>query len=468
MHLTRLAWLIAMAGAALSCSLDATDTPSSRSEIRRVVLIVIDTLRADHLAVYGYEKDTAPFLSRLAERGTVFERAHSSSSWTAPSTSSIMTGLYPTRHGVTEGFFAHQNLEALQIREGRTIHPLAKLPSDVPVLAERLRAAGFRTFGVASNINIGPAIGFDRGFERLVHDHNAPADTILAEVPRWAPATAASSERSFLYLHLNDVHSPYKPRAPWFGSSAPDKESDVAAYDSEISYVDFHLERLADQLGWDEDTLVVVVSDHGEEFGDHGGWRHDGGLHAELTRVVMIISGPGVERGRVSVDVSLIDLLPTLLELVGLEPGRLGVELDGRSLVPLLRPSNDAAPDESFTDRALLMHRAKMGRNYGRHWWAIVHDGWKLIVDDGELALYDHRSDRKEMFDRSKYEPERIRALMERLDALRAAGPSAEVERTDIVLDEEMVETLEALGYTDRSDAEMIEADVLEETPRER
>ena len=437
---------------------------------RRVVLIVIDTLRADHLGVYGYEKETAPFLGRLAAMGTVFDRAHSTSSWTAPSTASIMTGLYPTRHGVVEGFFAHRQRESRGAVEGHAVQPLARLPSDTRLLAERFADAGYRTFGAASNLNIGPALGFDRGFERFIDAQNRPAEALLAQVAAWPELHADGDARSLLYLHLNDVHVPYEPRAPWYDTGAAGRGDDVAAYDSEIAYVDHHLAELAEQLGWNDDTLVVVVSDHGEEFGDHGGRRHDGGLHEELTRVVMIFSGAGVPRARIDVDVSLVDVLPTLLELCGISAD--DGALDGRSLTPLMSAwaSGDIDVRDVFSDRPLLAHRAKMGREYGAHWWAIVLDGWKLIVDGDARALYDQRADRRETDDRAAAEPERLRALTEHLDALREGGIRRDGDRTEVTLDEEMLEALESLGYVERPVEEPVEAPAEEpiEEPADR
>lgn len=455
------AWACCVIAAASACSPesgrgggDDDDARSENGAPRRIVLVVIDTLRADHLEVYGYEHRTAPFLASLAKRGVVFDRAHSTSSWTAPSTASIVTGLYPTRHGVVEGFFAHRQRESFAERDGVAVQPLTRLPGDARLMAERLRDAGYATLGVASNINIGPVLGFDRGFDRFVHAQQRPAEGLLQEAAAWPELQPDSGERSFLYLHLNDAHVPYDPRRPWFEPPSMPGRRPMAAYDSEISYIDAALERLATELAWDDETLVIVVSDHGEEFGDHGGTQHAGGLHEELTHVVMIFAGAGLPARRVGVDVSLVDVLPTLLDLAGLEADP---ALDGRSLAPLLR-GGDADPEATaaLEERALLAHRAKMGRDHGAHWWAVIHDGWKLIVDGDDRALYDQRTDRREQHDLAKSEPERVRALEARLEALRGAGladaAARQSDRTEIELDEAMVEALEALGYTEGGD----------------
>lgn len=408
------------------------------SRPHRVVLVVLDTLRADHLEIYGYSKPTAPHLARLAARGTVFDRAHSTSSWTAPSTSSLMTGLYPVRHGVIEGHFAWRE------RQGARARPLARLPDDVPLLAERFAAAGYRTFAATTNINIGTKIGFDRGFERFVHERARPADAMLTEVAGWAPLGPGQPDPTLLYLHINDAHSPYEPRAPWYEPKPKGRQRRIAAYDSEISYIDHHLAQLAKRLAWDEDTLIVVVSDHGESFGDHGIRQHQGGLHEELTRVAMIFHGPGVPTGRIGIDVSLVDVLPTLLELCGIDVGgepRDGI--DGRSLVPLIRGDAADSPDP----RPLLLHRAKVRHDWGGHWWGVVRDGWKLIDDDGARSLYHQRVDRNERYDLATAEPDRAEALAAELQRLRLRGTRHAGERTEIELDAAMLEALDELGY---------------------
>lgn len=415
---------------------------------RRVVLIVIDSLRPDHLATHGYDRNTAPFLGQIADSGSVFDYAHSTSSWTAPAVASLMTGLYPTRHGVLEGFFAHRDRERLPKIDGKPVQSLPRLPRDVPTLTERLAAAGYRARGFSNNLNVSPVIGFDRGVENFSDAHTRPASGLAAQARTWPPAGAESEERSFIYLHLSDAHFPYSPRSRWY---QPDEAgAEIAAYDSEIGYIDHQLSKLGEALGWNEDTLIIVVSDHGQAFGEHGGRRHDGGLHGELTRVVLFMSGPGVPRTRIDVDVSLVDVVPTVIEICGL-PSDDVADLDGRSLVPLMRAAavGDDGVRDAFGERPLLVHRAKMGARLGEHWWALVMDGWKLMVDGESRALYDIRSDPGETSDRLAAEPARARALSAELDALRAGGFRALDERIDFVVDDEMHALLEQLGYVE-------------------
>ena len=148
-----------------------------------VVFVVLDTLRADHLELYGYGDSTAPFLARVGKQSAVFTRAFSTSSWTAPATASLFTGLYPTRHGVMLGFRAKLRREAERATE--TTIRVGKLPSSVATLPEHMKRLGYRTYGIATNVNIGSAMGFDRGFDRFLNLTNEPAESVLKTLRGW-------------------------------------------------------------------------------------------------------------------------------------------------------------------------------------------------------------------------------------------------------------------------------------------
>ena len=188
--------------------------PPSDSLPPNVVVILIDTLRPDYLGIYGHEPETAPFLSRIAARSTVFTRAFSTSSWTAPSTASLFTSVYPHRHGVHTGFLAHkQQVEALK-RDGEATIEVNRIADDLTTLPEFFRDQGYATFGMASNRNIGDEEGFTRGFDRFFKAYELPAEVIYNEIESWKEEME-ESRPYFLYLHLNDVHMPYLERQPY-------------------------------------------------------------------------------------------------------------------------------------------------------------------------------------------------------------------------------------------------------------
>ncbi len=300
-----------------------------------VVLIVVDTLRADHLTPYGYARDTSPEIARhLAARGMTFEKAYAQAPWTLPSAASYLTSRYPGELvSGAQGSFG--------------------LPAEIPTLAERLRAAGYATAGYIANPTLHPGNGFDRGFDTFygppgtLDSMNLHADELNRRVRPWLRTRGA--EPFFLYLHYIDPHDPYETpmtgggRSPYFpeyrgpisgefvhgiyAGSIPlaDPENDVrqviALYDSEIHYVDARVGELL--AGIDSavlaETLVVLTSDHGEELHDHGGWKHGQTLYEEQIRVPLIARWDGriAPGSRLAGAVRLLDLVPTLLAAAG-------------------------------------------------------------------------------------------------------------------------------------------------------
>ena len=315
-------------------------------KLPHVLIFLVDTLRADRLGCYGYERPTSPNIDRFAAGAVRFEHAVAQSSWTRPSTASILTGLYPHNHGARS-----RN------------HVLA---SDIPYLPEMLRTIGYRALGVSSNSIAGPTFGFRRGFSHFKQlSENLSSPGIHIPVWRVVNETLEWLERIgpedsfFVYMHAMDPHAPYYPPEPHRSRFAPDAPagplgtnmgklqpfeiphlSDV--YDAEIASVDEQFGRLLEELdkrGFLDDTLVVFVSDHGEEFLDHGNHGHGSNLYGEQIHVPLIVQLPArlraaVERSVIEEQVQQIDIAPTILEAIG-RPGL--IETDGRSLLPLMQ-----------------------------------------------------------------------------------------------------------------------------------
>lgn len=415
------------------------------SEMPDVVVILIDTLRSDHLATYGYDAETAPYLSALANESVVFDRAYSTSSWTAPSTASLFTGLYPPRHGVTVGFRAQS--KTAEVEDETELMDLVTMPTSLPTLPQLFQAAGYTTFGISSNINISDPLGFTRGFDHFSHQHDDAATQLTYTVLEWKDEMQGEAP-NFLYLHFNDVHKPYNKREPWYSELPEREQATVARYDSEIAYLDTEIQRLDEELGWDEDTIIIVVSDHGEEFGDHGQKGHQFTLYRELNQVVMIVRAPGVDPSRVAANVSLIDVLPTEVELAGL-PRALTLEREsaGHSLVPLMRFGAEAAADELYADRTLFAHRASIRRS--KPLWAAIRGRWKLIENDvtGETMLFDLVDDPAETKDLSKERVDVVSRLHTELERFRITAPMESATGVQLEVDDELRSHLESLGY---------------------
>ncbi len=326
-------------------SADLAPAPTSARAGRNVLLISIDTLRADHLGSYGYARPTSPRLDAFAAESFLFENAIAHAPSTEPSHASIFTSLLPVRHGALR---AH--------RQG--------ISPDVTTMAELFRGAGYRTVSFNGGGQVAAAFGFDRGFELYqssTGDFAAQVDSAI----RWLREHDEAS--FFMFLHTYEVHAPYAAAPRYldlfdagYDGPLPDETSPrlileiangdvavdaadlrhiIATYDAQIRSVDDAFGRLVDFLaasGRDQDTLVLFTSDHGEELGEHGRiGDHSFGLHDEVLRVPLILRPPGARAGgaRIAAQVRGIDILPTLLELVG-QP--LPKQLEGASLVPLM------------------------------------------------------------------------------------------------------------------------------------
>lgn len=405
-----------------------------------VVVILIDTLRRDHLPFYGYPAATAPFLAGLASRGVVFERAYSTSSWTPPAAASLFTSLYPFQHGVLRGFQLAQRIERLT---GARIR-LSPLPVVAQTQAEALAAGGYRTFAITENPNLVAEMGFAQGFSSFSSfPKDLDADTILKRLEALGPELRKPGPY-FLYLHFMDVHGPYRARPPLFDETLVDESARKAsAYDSGIRALDEDLAHAFTALGWDRNTLLVVTADHGEELGDRGNWGHGATLFGEVVNIPLLVYPPGGGAARrVGAPVSLIDVLPTLRDAAGLRPARAdeGVSLmpfvDGRGSVPPARP--------------LFAHLWRGDRKDGseRSLKAAIEGEWKWIGGDVAGAqLYHLGTDPGERTNRAREEPERVARLRELYRAFEARSRKYAGEGRDVELDADALENLKALGY---------------------
>ena len=380
-----------------------------------VILVSIDTLRADHLPSYGYGRNTAPYVEEhFARGGVLFERFIAASTVTAPSHMTMFTGLQPSAHGVTDG--------------------LRALPRSIPTLPEILRASGISTAAFTENGWVGVHQGFARGFDQFVENKSAEimvpegqVDVTFGQARDWLVANA--DKRFFLFVHTYQVHAPYAPPAtyaPLFGESGAEGAAhlrDMADYDREIRYVDDELRELIATLeatGNAEDTIVVLTSDHGEEFLEHGLLSHGGHLYEETLRVPLLIHGPGIPAGqRVATPVAMADLMPTLLELFDLPAP---ADREARSLLPLVRGADPAA----FAGRPLYSEglvKYQAGSEGVRSFDPPIHAvsvGPRKLVRDRERGevryeLYDLAADPLER--RNLLSEERVDASDPRTDA---------------------------------------------------
>ncbi len=437
-----------------------------------VILIVVDTLRADRLGRYGYGKGLTPVLDGLADRGTRFAHAYATTSWTMPSVASLLTSRLPSQHLVRDFD--------------------SRLPGSELTLAERLEAAGFANAGFTANWRLSADLGYGQGFPTwlgFLSSEGSPikarGEVVRTAALRWldggpadgaAPPTGATPTGGgarpsrLLYLQFMEPHVPFEPPAPlrarfapsvgveqaarlnaWARSlalgqsplSAEELAQVTALYDGDVAAADAELGLLfeaLEQRGILKDALVIVTADHGEELLEHGNFGHGSNLFDETVRVPLIMAGPGVPAGRVvNQNVSLIDVAPTVLELLGLPPeGR----FEGRSLVPLLR---DEAPANAV-DVILQLPRKTLDWDLRQHREGLVRGSEKLLVGpEGVGELFDLAADPGEQMPQGPPAGATLQAALEAANAELAARQQPQEEKAHV--DEATKEKLRALGY---------------------
>lgn len=416
---------------------------------RNLILISIDTLRADHLGVYGYERDTSPALDAFARRSVLFERAISQGESTLPGHGAMLTSRYYGSYGSTK-------------------IPVGP-PPEVDTLAEILKGHGFATWGFVDGGFLRRAFGFDQGFEHY-EDQRIKIKANLAKVEPWLDAHAAKTDRFFLFVHCYDVHTPYNAPDP-YGSTFVDRKYRgtfrpnaanfdaverreeefgpedlryaIARYDGGIRHVDHwigsFLERL-EQRGLLGTSLVVITSDHGEEFLEHGGFQHKKIFHYPNLHVPLIVHAPGRAPRTVEEPVELIDLVPTVLDLLGLpqHPGTMG-----RSLAPVV----DGGPTDALVGHLAFAESSLPGNG----WRSVVSRQHQLLYDvsTDERRLFDLGADPTEQHDVAGEQPEVVTRMMgvlkERLAENARRNPGAAAAQRPI--DDETRRQLRALGY---------------------
>ena len=447
-----------------------------------IFLLNIDMLRADHLGVHGYERDTTPVLDALGRNGILFERAHAHAPWTFPSVASLLTGLLPTSHGAS---YAQDDGE----------YVTQAISDELETVAEILRDAGYTTAAFVTNPLLKSYSGLSQGFELYRDDFVSVArrrglpwakDEMRAEnVHREVLSWLDESPRGplFVYLHYIDLHGPYlepKPfdpdreipsRARAEGARLSGRHPELARdlYDGELRHLDREIGRFLEELesrGLLQDSVVIVTSDHGEEFGDHGGHGHGHTLYEEQLHVPLIVARTRAVpfQRRIETPVGHIDILPTLAELAGVEAAS---ELPGESLLPAIEGA-------SLPRRAILSEMDNRGRPA---WNAKPGDpvvSYALL--DSDLRKYVFASDgpydadapadavREQRFD-LKRDPGEARPLLEesppgeaKLAGVLARALSLRHDSRPVTIDGETRDRLAALGYIssdeDEEDAE--------------
>jgi choline-sulfatase len=450
---------VQLAGAGLFVPARAAP-PAEIKPARNLIVVLIDTLRVDHTRVYDpSSRVVAEQLGRIAAESTVFERAWVQENWTKPSTATLLTGLFPTTH--------------------QTKTETNKVPDSVVLASQHFKSQDFATAAFIANGYVSGKFGFERGWDAWTNyvREGKPnrAQFVADDVIAWLDKRP-KEKRFFLYVHTIDPHVPYMPPREYLAKyddepySGPvvgtqtaevlekikigalrlgdrDKRRLEALYDGEISYHDDHLARMFAAFESDgllDDSLVVVTSDHGEEFFDHGSVGHGHSMYEELLHVPLLVRTPSADERaarRSGVEVGLVDVLPTACEILGVP---CPAEVEGRSLVPLLRGGAGGFPRPVFSEFLDGQRAARMGR-------------YKLIVRGSSTTLFDLGADPDETRDMSDAAPiasammrELLGAHLGRFVEAGASGGAAQKKRhesEDVTIDAKTREQLKALGY---------------------
>ncbi|MDG2308706.1 MAG: sulfatase [Candidatus Binatia bacterium] len=448
---------------------DFDGPPATREGPPSIVLVLIDTLRADYLGTYGFEGDISPELDRVADESIVFESAFSQAPWTKPAIASLFTSLHPEQHGV----IAHMGRYG--DREGESPRASA-LPQRAVTMAEMLRGAGYETAAFIANPWIQRRLGFAQGFD--VFDakdvgNQVPARVLLDKAGAWL-AQREQDKPFFLYIHLMDVHGPYDaPQddfdalagSPGLGEPRPltlaeaqrrksylmraggTHGDDLAleawrgSYAAGVRSVDRQVGAFLTGLsrgGVLDDALLVITSDHGEELADHGAWDHGGTLFDEQIRVPLLVRLPGAnpDGRRVERVVSLIDLMPTLLRVAG---STVPKGLAGEDLGPLLAGQEIEKPGVAYASGVKWRPAAKAVR---------TRDS-KLVRSGDVTWVFDVATDPGETrgVPPGSIEIEELAAILDEHGEKLAAGPSFRTEAATMAPGTR--DKLRALGYLD-------------------
>jgi arylsulfatase A-like enzyme len=414
-----------------------------------IVLIVADTLRADHLPFYGYNRTDTPFLASMANRSILFEHTWAPSSWTSPSTASIFTSLYPFQHGVLRNFITTKVRMELDPKL-----LMARLPTSATTLAEILKNAGYKTFGISMNTNITKELNFNQGFDRFVYKKGKDADIANSQLREWKKEIQ-SAQPSFVYVQYMDCHFPYGRISPWY-KPGPDKESnqmaayDMAAYDSEICYLDRRIQEMSRLFGWENDTLFIFTSDHGEEFKEHGHFSHGATLYRETIQVPLFIVLPEkITPRRVTANVTLLDILPTIRDYLDLENDK---DNAGISLQPYWK-----TPHDPPAERAIFSHLSKMKQRPKKKnvnifiTRAVLFKNWHAIfsIFPSSKQLFDWRVDYMEQENKLKQYPGFGQNLISKFLQFEKSCLKLIQDNVVIQLDAKKIRELKTLGYVE-------------------
>jgi choline-sulfatase len=433
---------------------------TSEKEGTNVILFSIDTTRMDHCSVYGYDRDTTPNLRAFAAKGARFDSAYAPTATTGPTHATIFTSLYPRAHGV--------------IKNGLS------LSHEFETLAERLSTSGYQTAAIVSSFVLDAKFGYAQGFSfydddfsfetssyrsnrweghRVEHGFDRPADDTTSRAINWLKNMRNQYQAFFLFVHYFDPHDPYTPPEPFLSQLAPSKQTSswlekvISQYDGEIAFVDHEIGRLLNalkQMGIEENTLIVITSDHGEGLMQHGHMLHGVHIYEEAVRIPLLFRWPQHIPGNkvFKSPVGLVGLTPTILDLIGIKPE--SRRYQGVSFAPMIRGETI-----SDTDRQIFLYRRHYdAKTVGKiqvkgEKFGIIDGNWKYIegAEEKSKELFNLDSDPRELRNLYDTSPRKALTLASQLEVMKRRYSGADSKKRVISKDD--LSTLKSLGYVE-------------------
>ncbi len=455
----KIACVVLLVSGAMSCNRQAVSNGGNDKPLYDVILVTLDTTRADHLGCYGYSKPTSPNIDKFAKQGALFTQAIAQASVTPVSHASIMTGLNPYNHG-------------LRVMHGLTENRLA---DKHVTIAERLGDMGYETGACVSAFPVTERFGLHQGFryfdaeflygppEKMISREGTvntgksqrPANETTDRAIAWLNQVESPY---FLWLHYFDVHDPQVlPPQEFLNQYAPPqgshRENLRTIYDIELTYMDQQLGRVFDWLEEKkqyDNTIVIVLADHGEGLGDHDWWTH-GKLYQEQIRVPLIIRAPKVAAGqRIESLVSTVDIVPTLLDILGSKDAD-AASLDGHSLLSLLQNQERRDSPQVYSDSVNMLtygFSKEIRDKKDDMYFSIIEGRWKYIyhvLHPEKSELFDLENDPHELINVSHVQPGIVKRLRQGI-AERKSIPAKQLDSKSVMSPQDRAR-LESLGY---------------------
>ncbi|OGL47714.1 MAG: hypothetical protein A2W05_05875 [Candidatus Schekmanbacteria bacterium RBG_16_38_10] len=424
-----------------------------------IILISIDTLRADHLGCYGYTRNTSPNMDRIAKDGVLFKNAYSTTSWTAPAMVSLFTSLYPSKHGVMHG----------TMKEGE-VYSQEVFSDSITRIPTVLKKHGYFTMGFSSNPHLTKELGFTKDFDVFGYGKYFNARQVNKSVLGLKKKHLPKNKKLFLWVHYFDPHWKYKAMKPWIDEYSKNitmenfngiklkqnpkeflKEYKLRdnqklikflmdCYDSEINFTDEALGNLLRRLNLDENkTLVIIVADHGEEFFEHNDFTHGNNLYNETTKIPLIIKLPTSIKANgvlIKENVEIIDIFPTILDILEIpqEP-----TFDGKSLVPLI-------VEKKGYDRRVLVSELYKEKKY---MLSLMQDKWKYIhnLKDKKIELFDMENDKDEKINLADKYPDVKQSMENYMVKFIENSKIKRIKAPLFTPDKDTINELKSLGY---------------------